>query len=185
VGPTDSPFRERGAGDHVTALLEMYKAAGIEKGALLTHGADAAAWTRSFALDRVPRPALRRPQQLGAGVDARAVVSEYTSNTSRRGGNTHAPHVSPPTALYIPFGVCGDYFSTSRMWSASCTSGLYLQVWGLVVRYAERRGAVDPERPVVSGALGNAHARHLQAIPCKETTAGPRPNVDRRQSLYR
>jgi hypothetical protein len=77
-------------GDHVEALLEMYKTAGQETGALLTHGADATAWTRNFALHRVLRPALRRLQELGAGIGARAVVSEYISNTFRRGGNTRA-----------------------------------------------------------------------------------------------
>jgi hypothetical protein len=42
----------------------------------------------------------------------------------------------PDCMLYILFDVCGDYFSTSRMCSTSCTSGLYLRVWGWVGRYA-------------------------------------------------
>ena len=46
------------------------------------------------------------------------------------------PDLSPSTVLYIPIDACGDYFSTSRMCSTSCTSGLYLRVWGLVGRYA-------------------------------------------------
>jgi hypothetical protein len=44
--------------------------------------------------------------------------------------------LSPSTVLYIPFDVCCTYVSTSRMWSASCASGMYLRVWGLVGRYA-------------------------------------------------
>jgi hypothetical protein len=44
--------------------------------------------------------------------------------------------LSPSTALYIPIDGSGDYFSTSRMCSTSCTSGLYLQVWRWVGRYA-------------------------------------------------
>jgi hypothetical protein len=44
--------------------------------------------------------------------------------------------LSPPTVLYIPFDDGGDYFSTSRMCSASCTSGMYLRVWGWVGRCA-------------------------------------------------
>jgi hypothetical protein len=47
--------------------------------------------------------------------------------------NSSAP---APTALYTPFDARGDYFSTSRMCSASCTSGLYIRVWGWVGRYA-------------------------------------------------
>ena len=38
--------------------------------------------------------------------------------------------LSPSTVLHILIDVCGDYFSTSRMCSASCTSELYLRVWG-------------------------------------------------------
>jgi hypothetical protein len=44
--------------------------------------------------------------------------------------------LSSSTVLYIPFDDGGDYFSTFRMCSASCTSGLYLRVWGWVGRYA-------------------------------------------------
>jgi hypothetical protein len=44
--------------------------------------------------------------------------------------------LSPPTVLYIPIDACGDYFSTSWMYSASCTSGMYLRIWGWAGRYA-------------------------------------------------
>jgi hypothetical protein len=54
--------------------------------------------------------------------------------------------LSPPTVLYIPFDGGGDYFSTSRMCSASCASGLYLRVWG----GDPRHGSGAPVRDVRS-----------------------------------
>ena len=76
-------------GDHVQCLLTMYEAAGRREGPLLTHGAGGTGWTRSFALHRVLRPALRKLQEIGS-LPATVDVKEYTSNTFRRGGNTHA-----------------------------------------------------------------------------------------------
>jgi hypothetical protein len=51
--------------------------------------------------------------------------------------------LSPPAVLYIPIDVCGGYFSTSRrMCSApSCTSGMYLRVWGWVGRVFRQRAS--------------------------------------------
>jgi hypothetical protein len=76
-------------GDHVQCLLAMYEAAGRREGPLLTHGAGGTGWTRSFALHRVLRPTLRKLQEVGS-LPAIVDVKEYTSNTFRRGGNTHA-----------------------------------------------------------------------------------------------
>jgi hypothetical protein len=44
--------------------------------------------------------------------------------------------LSSSTVLYIPIDGGGDYFCTSRMCSTSCTSGLYLRVWGGDHRHA-------------------------------------------------
>jgi hypothetical protein len=68
--------------------------------------------------------------------------------------NIEGTELSSSTVLYIPIDVCGDYFSTSRMCSASCTSGLYLKVWEWVGRYAGGglvRG-VRPFFPTMGGA---------------------------------
>jgi hypothetical protein len=77
-------------GEHVTELLQMYKDDGEEEGALLTHGRAKRAWSKAFALHRVLRPALRKLQADGRGIEPEAKLKEYTSNTFRRGGNSHA-----------------------------------------------------------------------------------------------
>jgi hypothetical protein len=77
-------------GEHVEELLRMYEEDGEEEGALLTQGRSRRAWTKAFALHRVLRPTLARLQASGRGIEARADLKEYTSNTYRRGGNSHA-----------------------------------------------------------------------------------------------
>jgi hypothetical protein len=41
---------------------------------------------------------------------------------------TRSTPLNSSTVLYIPIDASGDYFCTSRMYSTSCTSGLYLRV---------------------------------------------------------
>jgi hypothetical protein len=66
-------------------------------------------------------------------------INQFISATIRTPAFVHVDVravLSSSTVLHIPIDACGDYFSTSRMCSASGTSGLYLRVWGWVGRCA-------------------------------------------------
>jgi hypothetical protein len=100
-------------GEHVTELLQMYKDDGEEEGALLTHhGRAKRAWSKAFALHRVPRPALRKLQKDGRGIEPGAKLKEYTSNTllqegrqqPRAGPRRHEAPVHGPWEMGIEMG---------------------------------------------------------------------------------
>jgi len=77
-------------GEHVAALLGMYAVDGEPTGALFTHGPSGRAWTPTYALHHVVRPAIGTLRERGEGDTSVTPLQSYTLNTFRRGGNSHA-----------------------------------------------------------------------------------------------